>query len=116
MNTHHCFTRSHRLLTAHRCEQRIPPTYGRLVVFSTTDFSFHGHPHPLEAPPGRARRSLALYFYTREFPPDDCENRNCSIRMRTNWQDPRANGMCNAPAPHAPKVTHIGRAAGAGTS
>ena len=79
-----------------QCEERIAPLYGRLVMFSTTDFSFHGHPHPLVAPHGRSRRSLALYFYTSEFPPDDCENRNCSVRMRTLWKDPKIrNAMCS---------------------
>ena len=90
-----------------RCEQGIAPSHGRLVAFSTTDFSYHGHPHPLEPPPGRARRSLALYFYTRDFPADECEDRNCTVRMRTRWQDPKENGMCDAPAPRPPRVTRL---------
>ncbi len=47
-----------------RCEQRILPLFNRLVVFSTTERSFHGHPHPLACPPERSRRSLALYYYS----------------------------------------------------
>jgi hypothetical protein len=47
-----------------RCEQRIAPHFNRLVVFSTTERSFHGHPHPLACPPDRSRRSLALYYYS----------------------------------------------------
>ena len=35
-----------------RCGQRILPVFNRTVVFSTTDFSFHGHPTPLACPPG----------------------------------------------------------------
>ncbi|MEO8383353.1 MAG: 2OG-Fe(II) oxygenase [Acidobacteriota bacterium] len=46
------------------CRQRILPTLNRTVVFSTTDTSFHGHPHPLTAPPGRTRKSVSLYYYT----------------------------------------------------
>ena len=38
-----------------RCVARIAPTFGRVVVFSTTDFSFHGHPARLAAPPERVR-------------------------------------------------------------
>ena len=33
------------------CERRILPVFNRTVVFSTTDFSFHGHPTPLACPP-----------------------------------------------------------------
>jgi hypothetical protein len=47
-----------------RCEQRIVPTFNRLVVFSTTDRSYHGHPEPLSCPQGMTRKSLALYYYS----------------------------------------------------
>ena len=47
-----------------RCVRRILPAFNRTVVFSTTDFSFHGHPHPLTCPPGRSRRSVSFYYYT----------------------------------------------------
>ncbi len=42
----------------------IAPVANRLVVFETTDDSFHGHPDPLSCPPGRSRRSMAWYYYT----------------------------------------------------
>lgn len=41
------------------------PLFNRLVVFTTTATSYHGHPHPLQCPEWRARRSLAFYYYTR---------------------------------------------------
>lgn len=47
-----------------RCEKRIAPLFNRLVVFSTTDRSYHGHPEPLACPEGRTRKSLALYYYS----------------------------------------------------
>jgi Rps23 Pro-64 3,4-dihydroxylase Tpa1-like proline 4-hydroxylase len=47
-----------------RCERRILPLSGRLVVFSTTDRSYHGHPEPLACPEGVTRKSLALYYYS----------------------------------------------------
>ncbi len=40
------------------------PNFNRLVVFSTTENSNHGHPHPLTCPPGVYRRALNLYYYT----------------------------------------------------
>jgi hypothetical protein len=48
------------------CSRRIAPIFNRMVVFSTTETSFHGHPHPLSCPPDAVRRSLALYYYTVE--------------------------------------------------
>ena len=42
----------------------ILPIFNRLAMFSTTDFSYHGHPNPLTCPPDRRRRSLALYYYS----------------------------------------------------
>jgi hypothetical protein len=49
-----------------RCGAKIAPTLGRMVVFNTTDESFHGHPEPLACPEDRTRNSIALYYYTRE--------------------------------------------------
>jgi Rps23 Pro-64 3,4-dihydroxylase Tpa1-like proline 4-hydroxylase len=62
------------------CVQRILPTLGRFVVFSSTDFSYHGQPQPLTAPLGRARRSLALYYYTNGRPKEECLDGDCSGR------------------------------------
>jgi Rps23 Pro-64 3,4-dihydroxylase Tpa1-like proline 4-hydroxylase len=46
------------------CRQRIAPIFNRCVIFSTTDFSYHGHPDPLNCPPEMTRKSLAVYYYT----------------------------------------------------
>ena len=43
---------------------KILPLFNRMALFSTTDYSWHGHPDPLTCPPDRSRRSLALYYYT----------------------------------------------------
>ena len=47
-----------------QCEQRITPIFNRAVIFSTNKSSYHSHPDPLECPPGRTRKSIALYYYT----------------------------------------------------
>lgn len=47
-----------------RAVRRILPVFNRLVVFNTTDFSYHGHPVPLTCPPDRNRKSIAMYYYT----------------------------------------------------
>ncbi len=46
------------------CRERILPLFNRTVIFSTTDTSFHGHPHPLTSPAGMSRKSVSLYYYT----------------------------------------------------
>ena len=51
--------------------QKIAPMFNRTVVFSTTDTSFHGHPHPLTTPAGVTRKSVSLYYYTAGRPEDE---------------------------------------------
>lgn len=46
------------------CGGRIAPHSNRLVVFSTTDYSYHGHADPLDCPNHRSRKSIALYYYS----------------------------------------------------
>lgn len=53
------------------CRQRIAPLFNRTVIFSTTDTSYHGHPHPLQSPPGVTRKSVSLYYYTAGRPDDE---------------------------------------------
>jgi Rps23 Pro-64 3,4-dihydroxylase Tpa1-like proline 4-hydroxylase len=51
--------------------ERILPLFNRTVIFSTTDTSFHGHPHPLTSPPGVTRKSVSLYYYTAGRPAEE---------------------------------------------
>lgn len=46
------------------CIEKIPPFFNTMAIFSTTDFSYHGHPDPLQCPEGMSRKSLALYYYS----------------------------------------------------
>ena len=46
------------------CEKKISPTFNTMVIFSTTDFSNHGHPEPLSCPKDISRKSLALYYFS----------------------------------------------------
>ena len=46
------------------CVTKIAPVNNRLIVFLTNDYTFHGHPQPLNCPPDESRRSLILYYYT----------------------------------------------------
>ncbi|KAJ1442942.1 hypothetical protein B484DRAFT_321821, partial [Ochromonadaceae sp. CCMP2298] len=58
--------------------RNIEPLLGRLVVFSCTDHSYHGHQQPLNTPHDRSRRSLALYYYTTSRPAEECFDGDCS--------------------------------------
>ena len=49
-------------------EAKILPVFNRVVVFSTTSTSYHGHPEPLNCPEDRTRKSMALYYYTKTRP------------------------------------------------
>jgi Rps23 Pro-64 3,4-dihydroxylase Tpa1-like proline 4-hydroxylase len=53
------------------CAQKILPIFNRCVIFTTTDFSYHGHPEPLSCPPGQTRKSLALYYYSNGRPKEE---------------------------------------------
>lgn len=48
------------------CEKKILPIFNRCVIFSTTSFSYYGHPEPLNCPDHETRKLLALYYYSKE--------------------------------------------------
>lgn len=50
------------------CVKKILPVINRLTVFSSTSTSMHGHPDPLQCPPGRYRKSIAMYYYATSHP------------------------------------------------
>lgn len=58
------------------------PVFNRFVVFATTDFAYHGHPEPLACPPGRTRRSLALYYYTNGRPAEERSSEHSTLYQR----------------------------------
>lgn len=53
------------------CAEKILPIFNRCVIFTTTDFSYHGHPEPLSCPEGQTRKSLALYYYSNGRPKEE---------------------------------------------
>lgn len=66
-----------------KCSRRILPLFNRTVIFSTTDESYHGHPHPLSAPPGETRKSVSLYYYTAPPPATRSTSRHDTIFVET---------------------------------
>jgi len=59
------------------CQAKVTPAGNRMLVFTTSLDSFHGHPDALRCPEDVARRSMALYYFTQE------EN---AVRRSTNYQ------------------------------
>ena len=53
----------------------VEPVFGRTILFAHSSTSLHGHPEPIQAPPGRTRRSIAAYFYTNGRPDGDTQGR-----------------------------------------
>jgi len=52
--------------TMKRRIRKIAPTFNRCVIFSTDKDTFHGHPIPLACPKNMTRKSIALYYFTKE--------------------------------------------------
>lgn len=55
--------------TGSECIKKIAPIFNRLVIFDSNDISFHGLPEPIKFPVGVPRRSIILYYYTKDSRP-----------------------------------------------
>ena len=54
------------------CVQKIKPIFNRMVIFNTTDFSFHGNPDKVNIPDdSKSRKSIALYYYSNGRPDNE---------------------------------------------
>ena len=69
------------------CMASVVPLFNRAVVFQTDSDAFHGHPDPLACPPGISRKSLALFYFTKELAP--------AVRS-TNFQARPEDGVIKA--------------------
>ena len=50
---------------------KIEPIFNRIVIFNTTDFTYHGVPDPLNCPENTTRNSLALYYFSNGRPKNE---------------------------------------------
>jgi hypothetical protein len=82
------------------CVRSIAPAGNRMVIFTTSDEAYHGHPEPLLCPEDGARRSLALYYFTAEERP---RRRSTNYRPRPGdgkrlaiWADRQALRLYDA--------------------
>lgn len=76
------------------CLKEIAPLFNRLIIFDTHDKSFHGLPSPLNFPPDELRRSILLYYYTKEPRPDSqvaIIEPHSALWKKRNLNDKRGN-------------------------
>ncbi|GAA2162887.1 2OG-Fe(II) oxygenase [Pedococcus bigeumensis] len=58
-------------------QAKVEPAGNRMLIFTTNEDSFHGHPDALTCPDDVARRSMALYYFTEE---------EHAVRRSTNYR------------------------------
>jgi hypothetical protein len=63
------------------CHKFIKPKLNTTVLFVTDDDSIHGHPIPMNLPNNITRKSIALYYYTKEKP----QKGHYSVRNSTKY-------------------------------
>ena len=68
-----------------KCERKILPFFNTMVIFSTTDFSNHGHPTPLNCPEEMSRKSIALYYFSSGRPKNEIDSKK--IKNRTFFKN-----------------------------
>ena len=62
-----------------RCQAKVLPIFNRVLIFGTTDFTYHGHPDPLQCPAGMTRKSLALYYFSNGRPAEEITGEHSTI-------------------------------------
>jgi len=76
-----------------KCEKKVNPIFNRMVIFSTTDFSYHGNPDKIKCPEGLSRKSIAMYYYSNGRPSNERKlgNHSTIFRKRPGSKDPDGN-------------------------
>ena len=65
----------------------IMPDFNKTVIFTTTNSSYHGHPEPMNLPKGKARNSLALYYYLSSNPLEASEAKRIkTVYCKNAWE------------------------------
>ncbi|HEY1890240.1 MAG TPA: 2OG-Fe(II) oxygenase [Steroidobacteraceae bacterium] len=62
-----------------RCEAKVAPLFNRVMVFGTTDFTYHGHPEPLQCPENMTRKSMALYYFSNGRPAEEISGEHSTL-------------------------------------
>jgi hypothetical protein len=76
------------------CLKKVAPLFNRLVIFDSHDKSFHGLPDPINFPESTPRRSILLYYYTKESRPSEqitVSEPHSALWKRRGFLDKRGN-------------------------
>ena len=69
------------------CVTKVLPLFNRVLVFSTTDFTYHGHPNPLQCPEDMTRKSLALYYFSNGRPAEEVSGAHSTLFKARSHDD-----------------------------
>jgi Rps23 Pro-64 3,4-dihydroxylase Tpa1-like proline 4-hydroxylase len=61
----------------------VSPDFNRCVIFETNEVSFHGHPKKVNTPDEISRKSLAIYYYTKDRDESEIAADHNTIYMNT---------------------------------
>ena len=75
------------------CIQKIIPEFNRMVIFSTTDFSYHGNPDKVNCSDNNSRKSIAMYYYSNGRPSSERKLglHSTIFRKRPDQNEPDGN-------------------------
>lgn len=76
------------------CVKKVAPLFNRLIVFDSHDYSYHGLPDPINFPKDKPRRSIILYYYTKEPRPNSqiaVEKPHSALWKKRNFLDKSGN-------------------------
>lgn len=75
------------------CIQKIIPEFNRMVIFSTTDFSYHGNPDKVSCTEDNSRKSIAMYYYSNGRPSNERKLglHSTIFRKRPDTNEPDGN-------------------------
>ena len=74
--------------------KKIEPIFNRLFVFETHDYTYHGIPEPLNFPHEKNRKSIILYYYTKDSRPKSQKITNSphsALWVKKNFKDKNGN-------------------------
>lgn len=74
--------------------KKVDPLFNRLVVFDSHDYSYHGLPDPVKFPDGTNRKSIILYYYTKDSRPEGqnlIEDPHSALWVKKSLKDKRGN-------------------------
>ena len=64
----------------------VKPDFNTCVIFSTTSFTYHGHPDALNCPEDKSRKSIALYYFSTGRPASEFAGDHSTLFVNTKGE------------------------------